>query len=151
NPAPGEAIVTGVAVNAAARLEQLAEPGQTVVSDRTARAAPGFRFEDLGEKQLRGKEDAVHAFLLVAEEPDAQVRGLPGMHAPLVGRDPELDLLLALHERVVAERRPHLATIYGDPGVGKSRLVRELLARLEADHTPPRIVVGRCLSYGDGV
>ena len=66
---------------------------------------------------------------------------MPGMHAPIVGRDRELDLLLALLERVVAEQRPHLVTIYGDPGIGKSRLVRELLARLEGT----RILVGRCL------
>jgi class 3 adenylate cyclase/tetratricopeptide (TPR) repeat protein len=151
NPAPGEAIVTGVAVNAAARLEQLAEPGQTVVAERTVRAAPGFRFDDLGDKHLRGKEEPIRAFLLLEEERDAPVRGLPGMHAPLVGRHRELELLLAVQERVVAERRPHLATIYGDPGVGKSRLVRELLARLAAAPTPPRIVVGRCLSYGDGI
>ena len=72
------------------------------------------------------------------------------MQAPLVGRERELDLLLALQERVVAERRPHLVTIYGDPGVGKSRLVRELLGRL-ARRRPPRILVGRCLSYGDGI
>jgi class 3 adenylate cyclase len=149
--APGEPLVTGVAVNAAARLEQLAEPGQTVVAERTARAAPGFLFEDLGPQQLRGKEEAVRAYLLVGADAQADVRGLPGMHAPLVGRDRELDLLLSLQERVVAERRPHLVTVYGDPGVGKSRLVRELLARLRDGSDPPRIVVGRCLSYGDGI
>ncbi|HEY0417499.1 MAG TPA: AAA family ATPase [Gaiellaceae bacterium] len=151
NPAPGEALVTGVAVNAAARLEQLAEPGQIVVAERTARAAPGFRFEDLGDRELRGKEEPVRAFLLLEETPDAPTRGLPGVHAPLVGRDRELDLLLALHDRVDAERRPHLVTIYGEPGVGKSRLVRELLARLRARPDAPRVVVGRCLSYGEGI
>ena len=147
DPPPGEAIVTGAAVNAAARLEQLAEPGQTIVAERTARAAPGFVFDDLGEQQLRGREEPVRAFLLLSETPNAMTRGLPGMHAPLVGRERELDLLLALQERVVAEQRPQLVTIYGDPGIGKSRLVRELLARLEGT----RILVGRCLSYGDGV
>jgi hypothetical protein len=68
------------------------------------------------------------------------------MHAPLVGRERELDLLLALHERVVAEGRPHLVTIYGEPGVGKSRLVTELVSRVEH-----RTLIGRCLSYGDGI
>ena len=149
--APGEAIVTGVAVNTAARLEQLAEPGQTVIAERTARAAPGFALEELGPQELRGKEQPVRAFLLLGEEHDAPTRGLPGMHAPLVGRDRELDLLLALHERVVAERRPHLVTVYGEPGVGKSRLVRELLERLRSLPEPPRILIGRCLSYGEGI
>jgi class 3 adenylate cyclase len=151
DPAPGEALVTGVAVNTAARLEQLAEPGQTVVSERTARAAPGFQLEELGQRELRGREAPVRAFLLHGEIPDAPTRGLVGVHAPLVGRDREMDLLLALYERVVAERRPHLVTVYGDPGVGKTRLTRELLARLAALPEPPRIVVGRCLSYGEGI
>jgi len=148
---PGEPLVTGVAVITAARLEQLAEPGQTVVAERTARAAPGFHFDDLGPQQLRGKEEAVRACLLLSADPKAETRGLPGMHAPLVGRDRELDLLVRLQERVVAERRPQLATVYGDPGVGKSRLVRELLGRLRDAPDPPRIVVGRCLSYGEGI
>ena len=150
-PAPGEALVTGVAVNTAARLEQLAEPGQTVVAERTVRAAPGFRCDELGQQELRGREAPVRAFLLLGEVPDAPTRGLPGVHAPLVGRERELDLLLALYERVVAERRPHLVTVYGDPGVGKSRLTRELLERLSAGPAPPRIVIGRCLSYGEGI
>ena len=68
-----------------------------------------------------------------------------------MGRERELDLLLALQERVVAERRPHLVTIYGDPGVGKSRLVLELLGRLGAAPDAPRILTGRCLSYGEGI
>ena len=89
DPVPGEAFVTGVAVNVAARLEQLAEPGQTVVAKRTARAAPGFRFEELGALELRGKEQSVPAVLLMEAIPNAPTRGLPGMHAPLVGRDRE--------------------------------------------------------------
>ena len=151
DPAPGEAIVTGVAVNTAGRLEQLAEPGQTVVAERTVRAAPGFRFDELGRQELRGKGEPVPAFLLLAETPDAPTRGLPGVHAPLVGRDRELDLLLTHYERVVAERRPHLVTVYGDPGVGKSRLTRELRQRLSSLPAPPRVVIGRCLSYGEGI
>jgi class 3 adenylate cyclase len=87
DPAPGEAIVTGVAVNTAARLEQLAEPGQTVVAERTVRAAPGFRFQELGRQQLRGREDPVRTFVLLGEAPDVPTRGVPGVRAPLVGRE----------------------------------------------------------------
>jgi len=148
---PGEAIVTGAAVNAAARLEQLADPGQTLVAERTARSAPGFRFDDLGLLQLRGKQDRVRALALVGSAPDGATRGIPGVEAPLVGRGRELDLLAALQERVVAERRPHLATIYGDPGIGKSRLVQELLERLGSAADAPRVVTGSCLSYGEGI
>ena len=68
-----------------------------------------------------------------------------------MGRERELDLLLTLYERVVGERRSHLVTVYGEPGVGKSRLTRELLQQLSALPAPPRIVIGRCLSYGEGI
>jgi class 3 adenylate cyclase/tetratricopeptide (TPR) repeat protein len=151
SPAAGEAIVTGVAVNMAARLEQLAEPGQTIVAERTVRAAPGFQFDEVGQVALRGTTEPVRAFRLLGEVPNAPTRGLVGIRAPLVGRAGELELLLTLFDRVRAERRPHLVTIYGEPGVGKSRLVSELLERLAALSSPPRIVVGRCLSYGDGI
>src|SRR5581483_7796326 len=113
--------------------------------------APGFRFAELGGRELRGKEDPVRAFLLLGDAPDVPTRGLPGVRAPLVGRERELDLLLTLYERVVAERRPHLVNVYGEPGVGKSRLTRELLQRLSSSAAPPRIVIGRCLSYGEGI
>ncbi len=151
DPPAGEAMVTGVAVNAAARLEQLARPGQILVSARTARSAPGFDFDDLGTVTLRGKQERVRALALRGVSRDRAVRGLPGVRAPLVGRERELDLLVALQERVVAEERPHIVTIYGDPGVGKSRLVLELGERLGGAPGAPRIVTGRCLSYGDGI
>ncbi len=59
SPEPGAPMVTGDAVNVAARLEQSADPGQIVVAERTARAARGFRFRELGAKDLRGKEQPV--------------------------------------------------------------------------------------------
>ena len=79
-------------------------------------------------------------------------RGLPGMHAPLVGRDRELDLLAERSRSASSpSSRPQLVNRFtATPGVGKSRLVRELLGRLRDAPDPPRIVVGRCLSYGDG-
>src|SRR4030095_6553 len=77
--------------------------------------------------------------------------GARGRRAPRGGRDPELALLAALLDRVEAEGRAHLITIYGDPGVGKSRLVRELLSSLHRRTPPPRVLGGRCLPYGEGV
>ncbi len=151
---PGEPMVTGDAVNAAARLEQGAEPGQIVVAERTARAARGFRFRHLGDRELRGRERPVPAVLLeeaAPSPPAAPVRGVPGLRAPMVGRDAELELLRSLFHRSVAEGRPNLVTIYGDPGVGKSRLSREFVAAAETKEPAPLVVRGRCLPYGDGV
>ena len=150
DPAPGEAMVTGDAVNAAARLEQLAEPGQVVTSERTARAARGFRFSELGAVELRGKTARVNAFV-VEEQGIGSDRGVPGLRAPMVGRDAELGVLQSVYERVASEGRPHLVTVYGDAGVGKSRLMREFADWMDGLERPPTILRGRCLPYGDGV
>jgi class 3 adenylate cyclase len=155
-PRPGEAMVTGDAVNAAARLEQAAEPGKVLVGERTARAARGFRFREQGPLELKGKSERIPAFLLVEEEeeeapPGEPERGIPGIRAPMVGRDAELDLLSSLYDRVASEGTPHLVTVSGDPGVGKSRLTREFLERVESRRPAPTIVRGRCLPYGEGV
>ncbi|HEY7198480.1 MAG TPA: adenylate/guanylate cyclase domain-containing protein, partial [Gaiellaceae bacterium] len=124
-PHPGEAMATGDAVNAASRLEQLAEPGQILVAERTARAARGFFLDEVGGLELRGRNEPLRAFALVSAAP-LDERGAAGLRAPIVGRGRELALLDALYERVVAEGRPHLTTIYADPGIGKSRLLTEL-------------------------
>jgi class 3 adenylate cyclase len=151
SPRPGEPMVTGDTVNVAARLEQTAEPGQVVVAERTARAARGFRFRELGERDLRGKTQPVPAVVLEEEAPAWAERGVPGLRAPMVGRDSELEVLRSLYQRSANEGRPNLVTIYGDPGVGKSRLTAEFLAWSSAAASPPVIVRGRCLPYGDGV
>ena len=127
DPAPGEAMVTGDAVNVAARLEAAAVPGQIVVAERTAASVRGFLFEDLGSLDLKGKARPVRAYTLVEAIADAPERGVPGLHAPMIGRDDELALLRAVFERVLGESRPSIATIYGDAGVGKSRLTAEFL------------------------
>ena len=69
----------------------------------------------------------------------------------MVGRDAELDVLRSVFQRVAADRRPLLVTIYGDAGVGKSRLTREFLEWTDGLPTPPVVLRGRCLPYGDGI
>ena len=146
SPRPGEAMATGDPVNLAARLQQMAEPGAVLVGERTAAAARGFALTPFDQRlEVRGKAEPVAAHLLVGER-DEPHRGIPGLRAPLVGRDAELELLGSLLRRVADERRAHLMTIYGDPGVGKSRLIAEFTATAEA-----RVVRGRCLPYGDGI
>ena len=149
DPRPGEALATGDAVNAAARLEQSARPGQVLVAERTAQAARGFHFGPPQALELRGKKEPLQAVELLAEQPVSE--GTLAAHMPLVGRSRELDLLSTTYRRVVDEKRPHLVTLYGEAGVGKSRLVGELLAQLESDTPPPSVIRGRCLAYGDGI
>ena len=150
NPGPGDAMVTGDAVNAASRLQGVADPGAIFVSQRTADAVRGFSFEDRGLHELKGKRDRVRAVRLV-EETGIGSRGVPGLSAPMVGRASELDLLRSILERVVQERRPHLVTVYGEAGVGKSRLTAEFLRWAESTDPPPTVLRGRCLPYGDGI
>jgi class 3 adenylate cyclase/tetratricopeptide (TPR) repeat protein len=147
---PGEPSVTGDAVNVAARLEQAAQPGQVVVSERTARAARGFRYRPLGDLELRGRAAETPA-LVVEGRAAIEERGLPGLHAPMIGRDRELALLRTVFDRAAEDARPHLVTVYGQPGVGKSRLVSEFLAVAEALDARPTVLRGRCLPYGEGV
>jgi class 3 adenylate cyclase/tetratricopeptide (TPR) repeat protein len=147
-PRPGESMVTGDAVNAASRLETVADPGQVIASERTVRAVRGFRVEDMGALDLKGKARRVHAFRVLDETTTLPERGVPGLQAPLVGRDDEIDLLESIYGRIASEGRPHLVTLYGDAGVGKSRLTREFLDRLGDQAL---VLHGRCLPYGEGV
>ena len=147
---PGEPIVTGDVVNTAARLQTAAEPGTVLAAGRTARAARGFRFGDPMTFQLRGKRRAVIARTLLGDA-DVADRAGSEVGAPMVGRDRELALLATVLDRVADEGRPHLVTIYGEPGVGKSRLTREFLGVAAERADGPAILRGRCLPYGSGV
>jgi class 3 adenylate cyclase len=147
--AGGDLLVTGDAVNVAARLEQAADPGTIFVGDRTARATRSyFHLRAIEPLALKGKSEAVAAWVVEAEREVAEPRGVPGLQAPLVGRDHQLAFLRAAWERVGAEKRPQLVTLLGDAGVGKSRLVREFLSGLDVD---AKVLVGRCLPYGEAV
>src|SRR5919198_774021 len=136
---------TGEAVNIAARLQQTAKPGQILIGPGAYRLTVGRAVtEDVGPLELRGRATPLWAWRVVSA-----VDGAPHsrVEAPLVGRLAELELLENTYERAVRDRRAALFTIYGDPGVGKSRLAREFLAGLEG----ATVLVGRCLPYGEGV
>src|SRR5579864_8445233 len=137
---------TGEPVNLAARLQQAAQPGEILIGPGTARLVQErIELEPLAPVELRGFDAPVlvHRAVCAAE----LGRPLRSLAAPLVGRDTELELLENTFERTVRDKRAALVTIYGDPGVGKSRLAREFAAGLD------RAVVlsGRCLPYGEGV
>lgn len=139
--------VAGDAVNVAARLEQIAETGQVLVAERTVRASRRFRFRDLGPSTLRGRDQAVRVHELLGPTNDGLVA--PLLRAPMVGRENELTLLGAMIRRVVEEQHPHLVTIYGEAGIGKSRLADEFHSALRDAKTPALVLSGRCLPYGE--
>jgi class 3 adenylate cyclase/tetratricopeptide (TPR) repeat protein len=148
DPTAGQRLVTGDAVNVAARLEQAAAPGHILVGESTYHLVrDAVEVEPVEPLELKGKAEPVDAFRLVSvrESTEGHARHLD---SPMVGREKELDLLQRALERAVAERTAHLFTLLGPAGVGKSRLVLELLAGPAKDAT---VLRGRCLSYGEGI
>ena len=144
----GEPMVTGDVVNTAARLQTIAGPGEILAADRTRRAVRGFRFGERRDLALKGRSESVVASAVLGGSGEAADVGLSG---PMVGRDAELGLLRSMYERSAAEGRPHVVTIYGDPGVGKSRLTHEFIRWAASQERAPLVVRGRCLPYGDGI
>ncbi len=139
----GDFLVTGDAVNVAARLQQGAEPWAIVVGERTAAAAAdAFAFGPLGEEAARGRSAAVRAARLVGPARRARRR------TSFVGRRSDVAQLELVAARVVEERRPYLVTIIAPPGTGKTRLVEEFLGELAREPQPPLVALAQCLPYG---
>ena len=143
----GDSLVVGDAVNVAARLEQVADPGEILIGAETSGLVrDAVRVEPV-ELSLKGKSAPVDAFRLLAVDPSA-----PGLErrldSPLVGRQRELRRLNDDFGHAVEQRSSQLFTLLGPAGVGKSRLVAEF-KRDVGDRA--RIVTGRCLHYGEGI
>ncbi len=141
--ASGDFLVTGDAVNVAARLQQAAAPGEMVVGERTATAAQAaFLFGEVRLIEVKGKREPLRVFPLV-EMRTARLVGRP----PLIGRRQDLLQLELLRMRTLEERRPQLVSIVAPAGTGKTRLLEEFLAQLdEADGF--QVATARCLPYG---
>jgi class 3 adenylate cyclase/tetratricopeptide (TPR) repeat protein len=144
----GSELVIGDAVNLAARLEQLAQPGDILVGDATYRLVrDAVTVEKMEPQLVKGKSEAVHAVRLVAVIPGAPALARR-LDSPMVGRQRELETLRQTHARSVSDRACHLITILGSAGVGKSRLVEEFLQMVGGQ---ARVLRGHCLSYGEGI
>jgi class 3 adenylate cyclase len=148
----GSSFVTGDAVNVAARLEQAAAPGEILVGERTVGAVRGaFEFAEPAIVEARGKPEGVACRRLLRALSLMRPRGVSGLRRAFVGREAELAGLRAAYGRVVERGTPHLVTISGEAGVGKTRLVREFWEELATQSPEPLRRTGRCLSYGQGI
>jgi class 3 adenylate cyclase/ATP/maltotriose-dependent transcriptional regulator MalT len=137
---------TGEAVNVAARLQQAARPGEILIGESVRRlTAATIEAESAGPLELRGFRDPISAYRPICARDGRRAVG--DLSAPFVGRDAELELLHNTYTRTIRDRRPHVFTIYGEPGIGKSRLLKEFLAGIEGATT----LQGRALPYGEGV
>ncbi len=145
--------VTGDTVNVASRLQSAARPGSVTVGERTMRATRGaVRYEELSPLELKGKSEPVPAWEALSLTATHSVGRAAAAHeSPLVGRDNELVTLETLYERVVREGSPHLVSLIGEAGVGKTRLLREFERVLGEHSIAPTVRTGRCLPYGSGI
>jgi class 3 adenylate cyclase len=151
-PREGSSFVTGDAVNVCARLEQAAAPGEILVGERTVAAARGaFEFAEPVRVEAKGKPGGVVCRRLVRALSLMRPRGISGLQPVFVGRGRELADLQRAYGLVVTTARPHLVTVAGDAGVGKTRLVDEFWRWLGGDSHRPLLRSGRCLSYGHGI
>ena len=141
----------GDTVNLASRMEGLADPGTTYVTEDTFKLTEGFfRFEALGEKKIKGKEELVKVYQVIAPSTRrtrfdvSAERGL----TPFVGRERELELLLDGFQRAKS-RKGQAFSIISEAGCGKSRLLYEF--RKAVANEDINFLEGKCLSYSRGV
>ena len=145
-PEAGDSMIVGDVVNTAARLQSAAPVNGVLVGRETYGATRTVvQYEPAPPVIAKGKALPVEAWLAVAAEAPAGQRALS--EAPLVGRGRELELLARLWRQVCEERRPHLVTVIGPAGIGKSRLAEEF-AHFVAQHGG-RPLRGRSAPYGD--
>ena len=139
--------VSGDAVNTAARLQAVAEPGEVLIGEETMwLARKAIRFGERREVTLKGKAGVVPVYSALEGRQRPGGWGESGQHLPLVGRTNELTLLSSIWAKVVQELHPHLVTVLGEAGIGKSRLVVAFESGLV---NQARILHGRCLPYGE--
>lgn len=154
-----QSAVTGDVINAAARIQAVAEPGGVLVGEETMRLTRHrIRYGERQTLSLKGKTKPVAGYTVLGikagpvERWDQDASAAPASRpTPLVGRERELIAIVTAWQHA-SRGEAQLLTVSGEPGVGKSRLVAEALGRIASTSAdPPRIVWSRCLSYGQSV
>ena len=144
----GQSFVTGDTVNVAARLEQAAEPGEILIGAVTHELVrDAVQVKPVEPLELKGKAEAVPAFRLLDVTPGSPAFARQ-LDSPLVGREDELARITMMFEEAASQRTCRVATVLGDAGLGKSRLVTEFVTR-NGDRA--RTLWSRCLPYGEGI
>jgi len=151
-PSEGEGMASGDVVNTAARLQGAAPVNGILVDETTYRAtAKAISYSDHDAVEAKGKAAPIEVWEALEARSRMGVDLARRAGGPLVGREKEIDLLRDALARARQEEAPQLVTLVGVPGIGKTRLVSELFADIEAD---PDLIYwrqGRCLPYGEGV
>jgi class 3 adenylate cyclase/tetratricopeptide (TPR) repeat protein len=151
--AAGQGMVAGDLVNAASRVQMLADPGSVLVGEVTRRATErAITYSDAGTHELKGRGEPIalwRAVRITAGRGGDLKRDV--LEPPFVGREREFRLLKELFHTSSEQRKAHLVSIIGIAGIGKSRLAWELQKYLDGLDRMIRWHQGRCLAYGEGV
>jgi predicted ATPase/class 3 adenylate cyclase len=143
-----EMFATGDTFNVAARLEESAAPGEIVLGEQTYRLVQSVvRAEPLEPLAVKGRTAKVRLWRLL-DVSMARAAFLRSPPAPFIGRKGELAQIQHALVQATAQRSCRALTIVGPPGIGKSRLARELIVSAGDNAT---VIVGRCVSYGEGI
>jgi class 3 adenylate cyclase len=141
-----EGMVAGDVVNTASRIQGAAPSNAILVGEETYRATRGLvDYREVEPLVAKGKRAPIRAWLVIGARTGPGERAVSTV--PMLGRIHEIAALNRVVEGVVAERRPHLATVLGEAGIGKTRLAAEFTAQLEQQGL--RILRGRALPYGE--
>jgi class 3 adenylate cyclase len=145
----GQAMIAGDVVNTAARLQTAAPVGAVLVGEDTYASTRTWIEYEPGFQRVRakGKAEPVQAWIALRAIAPAGERPLTPV--PIVGRERELTVLKGIWERVAQEGRPHLVTVFGPAGIGKSRLAHEVMAY--AGSGEGRVLRGRSTPYGASI
>ena len=146
DPPPGAPLATGDVVNVAARLQSAAPVGRVAVGNETYQLTKNaFRYDVLEPIVAKGKREPIVAWAVdtALTEPSAR----PSSGTPLIGRDREMQLIRTLWERAANAQRPHVISILGSAGIGKSRLAKEISESLAREGA--RVLWGRSLPYDE--
>lgn len=140
-----EGMIAGDVVNTASRMQSAAPTNGILVGEDTYRATRAmFEYQPIEPLVVKGKSAPIRAWIAIRPRAGPGERQLSKV--PMLGRVHELAALQRIFDTVVAERRPHLATVFGDAGIGKTRLAREFSDRLGGEGV--RVLRGRSLPYG---
>ena len=137
----------GDVVNSAARLQTVAEPGKVLVGEATYNAtSDAISYHSLGPVEVKGRSEALGAWVALGavRPPGARTR----RNVKFVGREPELRLLQAQARVAFDLGQAQIATVFGEAGTGKTRLLEEAASQLAAVDEV-RFLEGRCVPYGE--
>jgi class 3 adenylate cyclase/tetratricopeptide (TPR) repeat protein/predicted Ser/Thr protein kinase len=147
DPGRGEAMVAGDAVNTAARLQTSASPGCIVVGSKTVELTRDkVEYETLPPVSAHGKAAPIvaHRAVRVLDTDGTRERS-----SGFIGRTAELGMIELVLERSFSSRQTEVVMVVGEPGIGKTRLLREVRDRATEDAPRSQWLQGRCLPFGD--